>query len=161
MTAQALNKLIREIQEAFAGVSRAGGVTIHEAEIIDYYGSSEERARARTLDTDARWEDVPAEVIEELCVFPFLDPIGLRYYLPAYMIWSLRNYSTSESLSVDAALNELCIYGEKIDGRQAERFSVFNQRQCQSIAHYLEYMAEHEAPYLAQRALDKYWNQFS
>ena len=81
-------RIIDQIRLAFAHVSREDGVTLHEAKVIDDYGSADERIAARVLDLDSHWQDVPDHLIEEhqetLC---FVDPKGFRYYLPAYMVW--------------------------------------------------------------------------
>jgi hypothetical protein len=99
--AEAPDEVIAAIRTAFAGVPR-GAVTIHEAEVIDEYGSDAERAPARRLDTEASWDRVPDADIEActtaLC---HLDPEGWRYYGPAYMVWSLRHYRVSNSIVSD------------------------------------------------------------
>ena len=56
--------VIDEIALAFDGVSREDGTTLHEAEAIDGYASEEEQLRARQLDTDTRWQDVPPQEIQ-------------------------------------------------------------------------------------------------
>jgi len=43
--AEASDTIIEAIRTAFAGVPR-GAITLHEAEVIDSYGSAEERATA-------------------------------------------------------------------------------------------------------------------
>ena len=69
--------LIEEITAAFDGVSREQGVTLHEATVIDDYGSLEERALARTQDTEDKWQNVPDEDIRFTdAVLSFLDPKG-------------------------------------------------------------------------------------
>lgn len=100
--------LIVAINCAFDGVSRGGGISLHEAEEIDCHGSLEERARARLLDGETRWQEVPAETIEGLPSAPtFLDADGLRYYLPALMVWSLKYGKQSESATTDTVLSLL------------------------------------------------------
>ncbi len=68
-------------------------ITIHEAEVIDSYGTEAERRRARRLDTEDRWDEVPDRSVEKcataLC---HLDPEGWRFYLPAYMVWTLHHF---------------------------------------------------------------------
>jgi len=82
--------LIEEIIAAFDGVSREGGVSMSEAEVIDDYGSDEERTAARLSDTDTRWQDVTDEQLGSNWPLSFFDPIGFRYYIPAYMIYYIR-----------------------------------------------------------------------
>jgi hypothetical protein len=47
--------IIEAIRLAFADMLR-GSITIHEAEVIDRYGSDAERQKARRLDTEESWE---------------------------------------------------------------------------------------------------------
>ena len=53
--------LIEEITAAFDGVSREGGVSMSEANVIDDYGDAGERWLARLSDKDTRWQDVTDE----------------------------------------------------------------------------------------------------
>jgi hypothetical protein len=61
---QLADSIIAEIRRAFRAVSRADGVTLHEALVIDNYGSDAERSAARRPDTDCQWQDVPEHPIE-------------------------------------------------------------------------------------------------
>ena len=83
-----------DIRTAFRGVTREGGVSWSEADVIDSYGSDEERARARAKDLDTSWEALVEDSHWDHdtagCNFCFLDPIGVRYYLAAAMIRCLR-----------------------------------------------------------------------
>ncbi len=89
--------LIEEITAAFDGVSREDGVTLHEATVLDDYGSLEERAEARKQDTEDNWQDVPEEDIRFTdAVLSFLDPKGFHYYIPAYVVWYLRNIDNED-----------------------------------------------------------------
>ncbi len=47
--------VIAAIRASFADVPRHG-VSLHEASVIDAYGSADERAAARLLDTDTHWD---------------------------------------------------------------------------------------------------------
>ena len=170
---QMADSIIGEIRRAFGKVSRDDGVTLHEALVIDNYGSDAERSAARRLDTDCRWEDVPDQLIQEndsaLC---FLDPKGFCYYLPAYMVWSLRNYETSESFSVNHPILSLVLSESgsmrqlQLDLRQSqlETFAVFNDEQGKAICTFLRFMAQGDEDLVfvdeALRALDAYWGKF-
>jgi len=158
--------IIGEIRRAFGAVSRAEGVTLHEALVIDNYGSDSERSAARELDTDRRWEDVPDQLIEEndsaLC---FVDPKGFRYYLPAYIVWSLRNYETSGTFSHN---HPICCLALSESGSMRrwdlERFEVFNDEQARAICKFLRFMAQRDEDIVcvdeARAALDAYWGKF-
>jgi hypothetical protein len=159
--------LIEEIRIAFAGLSREGGTTLREARALDDYdlwtGSTEqERAPFRNLDVDQSWEEVPDDDIERFdSVFSFLNPIGFRYYLPAYMVWDIKYYDVSSSCSTGNVVYALCMPSD-IGGWEAGRFSVFNPAQCRAICHFLKFMASHDDLLEAQinDALDAYWGRF-
>jgi hypothetical protein len=88
-----LNKLIAEVESAFDGVSREGGITLHEAIAIDDYRSAEEQRAARRLDVEQRWQDVPSDDIFACCsALSFLCERSFRYYLAAFILCELKNF---------------------------------------------------------------------
>ncbi len=89
-----IGPIIQAIEQAFAGVPR-GSITLHEAEVVDSYGTEAERQRARKRDTEADWCEVPDSSIEECQnALPHLDPESWRFYLPAYMRHGLRHVTS-------------------------------------------------------------------
>ena len=80
-------KLLEQLKIAFQGVNREGGVSWSEAQVIDNYGSNEERNIARSSDKDRTWIDLatdPAwDVWDCSSNWSFLDKIGFRYYVAA------------------------------------------------------------------------------
>lgn len=103
------HETIKLITDAFAGVSLGNGVSLREADVIDTYGDLEERAAARGQDELENWQQIPDEDIERFPdVFCFMDDDGLRFHLPVYMCFALRQYQDSQSRSVNAALYHLC-----------------------------------------------------
>jgi hypothetical protein len=158
--------IVGEIRRAFGHVSRGDGVTLHEATVIDDYGSDEERAVARALDPDLDWQDVPDHLIEEhqetLC---FVDVKGFCYYLPAYMVWALRHYDgNSNSFSLDHSIYSLMSSEHKeLREWQSERFSAFKDQQAKAICRFLRFMALQEDfvdTKAAREAIDAYWGRF-
>lgn len=80
-----VERIIQAIEQAFAGVSR-GTITLHEAEVLDSYGTEAERRRARALDTEDDWRRVRDSSIEACpAALSYLDTESWRFYLPAYM----------------------------------------------------------------------------
>ncbi len=145
--------LIEEIIAAFDGVSREGGVSMSEAEVIDDYGSDKKRAAARLSDTDTRWQDVSDEQLALNWPLTFFDPIGFRYYLPAYMIYHLRWIDDYIEMGDDAPLKsygnkalEYALSAEykkgKIEDFYLSKFKIFTQSQGRAIAHFLQLEAE-------------------
>lgn len=163
--AESPDEIIAAIRAAFARVPR-GAVTIHEAEVIDSYGSDDERAAARRLDTEARWERVPDADIEActtaLC---HLDPAGWRYYLPAYMVWSLRYYRVNDSIVSDFTIYAFNPYSADPSMREykMERFRLLDAAQSRVVCRFLRHMAanaDRADGRAAGIALADYWGQF-
>lgn len=164
---EARQALIAEIERAFDGVARGNGITLHQARVRDdsiSTGAGEkEEAEARKLDTDTRWQDVPDSWMAELgddLIF-ISDPEGFRYYVPAFMIWTLRNYG---DVGYQAEDQVAWVLGQEPTGRDAQdRCGLLSPVQKKAIAHFLQmyvgFADEFDAP-VAQRALDEYWNQF-
>ena len=100
---------VKQIVDAFAEVSLGDGVSLREADVIDDYGTDDERAAARKQDELQDWQRIPDEDIENhSSVLCFMDDEGLRFHLPAYMRFTLRRYHESESMSTDSTLYQLC-----------------------------------------------------
>ena len=94
--------LLDEIRQVFKDVRRGDGVSLHETEIIDMYGSDGERRAARRKDTDQRLWQVQDEWIEKfggVGGLSFFDEAGFCYYLPAYMSYFLRKQREPNSLT--------------------------------------------------------------
>jgi hypothetical protein len=159
-----IDDVIDEINRAFDGVSREGGISLHEADIIDGYGSMKERAKARKLDIEARWQDVPEKDLEEYSILCFLDTIGFRYYIAAYMVWALRNFRTTDSVSADSTIYALDPPWEyELNLWAHKRYSFFTKPQAKGTCRFLRFMAQNEAyadSDSARNALEKYWDKF-
>ena len=183
-TREDLPALIEEIELAFRDVSRENGVSLSEAWVIDDCGSDEERAKARAQDKDEIWRDIPDEDIRHgYSCLSFLDEIGFRYYMPAYMIWTLRNYedwdsNTPDSTVFSLTLDDLHQYEvlrelnrqlgrQKLRGYEQmrawtlKRFSIFTLEQSTAIAHFLQFIAKYYEDKNARRALSAYWHKFA
>jgi hypothetical protein len=158
---QIRDALITDIEKAFDGVQREDGVTLHEARVIDDYGTDEERAKARENDTEQRWQNIPDKWIEKFPdALPFLCPKSFKYYLPAFMIWALKYYDTSDSFTGDAVIYSLEI--DDPEDYKLERFRSLSNWQASVVAKFLYYFAEladkdHVDDQIAQKAFNKYW----
>lgn len=144
-------ELIELLQVTFQGVSRDGGVSWSESDVIDDYGSDEERRVARESDLDAHWTEVVASpdfrgdaVRGSFC---FLDPIGFRYYIAAAMVQSLIPELNHDGCSFD--FNQ--VHG-LLDGISSPKalhhpaYLLFSDADRSAIANYIAY---HEAVVLA------------
>jgi hypothetical protein len=172
--------VIEEITAAFNGVSREGGVSLHEAWVIDDCGTDKQRAKARKKDAETRWQDVPDEDIcrGDSCLC-FLDEIGFHYYIPAYIVWCLRHIDTEDTndLIYESNSYESIIYhllDDSLDLHQYHmaRFALFTPEQSRAIAHFLEFDVERSIKIhrelwwpemlskgFSQEELDQFWPQ--
>lgn len=163
--------VVREIEIAFASVGRGGGVSWSEALVIDRYGTTAERAAARSQDRDRHWRDVAADPSWDpspgLGGFSFLDPIGFRYYLPAAMTVHAKSLGTPSMLPY-----QLELPSEQEDDVNArpyrlDQFEPLTPPQRSAVARFLRLMHElaslaggqrHLTPWL--QAYRSYWHQF-
>jgi hypothetical protein len=151
--------LLAEIRSAFAQVTRGAGTSLHEAEGIDNGLTGEPLAKERERDTDTHWTQVPPEHIEAFfSVLGFMDAEGFRYYIPAYMTWTLQHYRSSNSLSSDNTIYALWPNTQRAD----QRYALFSDAQKTCIARFLWYMATVAEDgfvdaYAATRALEDHW----
>ena len=129
------------IHRAFDGVERGRGITLHEATVIDDYGSEEEQRKARELDQETRWQDVPDSTIAGNFFLGYLDMEGYRYYLPALMSWSIRNDHYGETygslLPLVAPRDVGRGHGERFDVQMFIKKYSFTPEQVQTIYFFL------------------------
>jgi hypothetical protein len=145
-------RVIAVIVEAFRNVRREGGITIHEADAIDAYGCYEDPAIARERDDETFWQYVPGDKIEKLSeVFPFLDDKGFRFYIPAYMKWTLENLRSGGN-SCGSTVYSLSANNKK-------KFVIFNAAQSAAILDFLTFMATYEDDGDAKKAIERYWGK--
>jgi len=166
--------LIDEITAAFDGVARGDGVSISEARVIDDNGSDSERAAARKRDTETRWQDVPDEnIFRGDSHLTFMDEVGFHYYIPAYVVWFLRNMDDEgpQSPAFNSNTFDSLIFALGADRSGAleefylSKYQLFTLEQSKAIAHFLHFLQfEEEIEDLpengAYRALERYWGKF-
>ena len=158
-------QLLSLIQQAFAGVRRGDGVSLHEATAIDDYASDSERRAARAKDLDTHWSQVPDEdIARHDTVFSFLDIKGHVYYAPAFMSWLVRTGYNTPSNSVESAQHAFNPWGKHEGGKRWLPHEMFTTEQCACIAQYLLYidevLDEGSCCSTAREHLDSYWHRF-
>jgi len=153
--------LIAEITTAFDGVAREDGVSLRESRVIDNYGCNEERAEARLLDTDTRWQDVSdADMQRYDAVLTFSDAKGFRYYLPAYMLRDLRLFVHPKYGISSDTLDYLDLPRHDY---KLKHYSLLTPPQGKAVCHFLKFIVKHGAgddPQEAAKYLAGYWNQY-
>ena len=109
MKSSEFKAVIDQIERAFSNVTLEAGVSLHEADVIDDYGSDDERKKARAGDEKEDWQHISEEDIARYQhVLCFMDAEGLRFHWPAWMVFTLRRYKTSDSLSTDSVIYSIC-----------------------------------------------------
>jgi len=159
--------IIQEIYGAFRGVPR-GEITLHQALVLDGYGTAKEQAAARKHDTDERWEEVPDEHVEHgAWALNHFDPVSWRYYIPRYMIWTLINFRTNDMVTSDFTIYSFDPSTEPdsihLMEHKLERFRLLNAEQSVVVCRFLRYMGKNPDradDVSALRALRNYWGQF-
>ena len=97
MRTSQLKELIRK---AFDKVPFPGKISLHVAQAHDDYIYDKDAYYGK-FDHRGQWQDIPAEHIENCPnALSYLEPDGLRYYLPAYMNLAYLYQSWSRSTSV-------------------------------------------------------------
>jgi len=172
------NEIIDEIRIAFAGVYRL--MSLRQADVVDDYGPEGEYKRAGKLDCDTDWQEVPDErIAQHDSALSFLDPTSFRYYVPAYMVWTLKNFRTTDSCSDGAivyaltpypldhasdyefAKTHLSSFPDSMLRYHLERFTALDRAQSRAVFHFLRYMSQFSGFENAQIAIENYWGQFS
>ena len=158
--------IIRIIQEAFQDVDRQGGISLREAFVIGRRGTQADRDKARVLDSDIHWSQVSDRDIATYQSLTSLDAVGFRYYLPAFMIWTLKYYTQINNVYKASYTIIVLDIGDQEDLKAdaLEKFSALSRPQARAVALFLEFMMEYHDGYvlwpIAQNALEKYWQEY-
>jgi Family of unknown function (DUF6714) len=140
------DELVKKITTAFADVSRKGGVSLAEVEHLDAGAREQVCKRIRAQQQDKHWSEVDLRLHDPYGIGPsFLDPIGFRYHLPAYMIDQLTigncqidGCELDKWMGQDSILFRL--YGTSKSDR--EYYKLLNQDQRQCVAEFLAFNME-------------------
>ena len=173
------DEIVDAIRTAFADVTK--GISLRQADVWDNYGTDGDFKQAGKLDTDTNWQEVPDERLEvHGSSLSFLTPHSFKYYIPAFMIWTLKNFRTDYSGAMDDTLRSLTPpkldpkwdYEFKVENlekfpydcwrrEQLERFAKFEHAQSKAVYQFLRYMAAHSCFDCAKAAIARYWWQFA
>ncbi len=181
-------QLIQQVITAFKSVKREDGISLHEAHeiylISDYaYNFSVDDseaeallAKAKATDVDTDWQEIPEEIltkfIDSLGIFYYyLDPKGWRYYLPAYIVWSLHQYIERKRMdSLDCVVYDFLLpeKHEVLDRTKrdfnrrpiSEYIASITAEQLSAICQFLWFVINYSTDYMqeeAQKAIEQYW----
>lgn len=154
--------ILREVAEAFADVPRPARQTI----LIDEM-ESEVQGQRGEIYSRYTWQEIPAEVLyENQDALPNFTPEGFRYYLPAFLTETVRNYQPGNRL-YEQLLYALD-YNNLVPAFRQENFEILTHRQSKAICHFLEWLgANHHADFTGAdgesplwQAVESWWVQF-
>ena len=135
--------LIARIQRAFHGVTLGGGISLNMTKYHDSGGSMKKYSERAKSDEREDWSRISDSTLEEFTVtFSFTDVKGFRFYLPAYMIWTIRNHRTSTSI-----IGDFTIYALTPDHyifRDIGFINAFDDEQFDCITRFLAYCVEND-----------------
>jgi hypothetical protein len=148
-----LEALVKEAQEAFAGVTLGEGVGLLEANGLDDYATEEKLAAFRAQDEKQDWSAIPVELLNRYSsTLSFFDAEGMRFHLPAFLIAHMRGqygFDLVFHLVQSTGLEETC--------------SLLTDRQREVVRGYLRFAEEDDDHAFdrehIQRALAGYWSR--
>ncbi len=142
------------IEAAFAPVAHPGDDRLlhpdcrDDMDIVDFYGG-------------IHWRDVASDVVISAYAAPcFFSPEGFQFYLPAFMIWALRNHDCPE-MAVESTLTALdpSERDDQLHDFQVSKFALITPRQRLAIVAFLKvFLDVEDRGQYARLALDHYWN---
>jgi hypothetical protein len=159
-----VESLLKEIHTAFQDAPR-GSFSMHQAHIVKW-ADAKKLAEARALDHDQRWADISDETIEDARNALYgADPISWRYFVPAYLSWTLRNFKANNAFICDQTIYAFTPYeiGDPLRKESVLQFDTLSQQQRRCICRFLRYMAcfpEQCDADAAWKSLEVYWGQF-
>jgi len=155
---EALAHLEVVLDDAFGGVLRDGGVTLHQMDVLDGYGSPADLAIAASRDPEVAWREVSDSKLMSFGMsLVFLDAKGFRFYIPAYMRLVARHIES-------ATYSGLCGVWFALRGSAYDRerhYALLSAAQNRAIVTFLSIMRELGDPDEcgdADQCLRAYWD---
>lgn len=156
-----MTKVIKLIEETFKDVRRDGGVTLHQMDVLDAYGSELEFKEAGLKDTETTWQEIPSGKLSTFQLsITFLDAKGFRFYLPAFMRHALLTFGSDHGIEGDGVINSL--YRGPEDDFRKENFRLLATEERECIAAFLHILAiaDPDGSSEARRGLKKGWDRW-
>lgn len=143
-------QLLDSISTAFPADSAHAVLSLRQGDEIDSYIPP-------TPDVaPVDWRNVPEHELEEHhWGLTHFDAESWRFYLPAFLAYSVRHPSRGESLVISACLNNL-----RPPDRVPSRFNTLSEGQRQTVVSVLEFLAfDDESAFMADacQVLEEYW----
>ena len=158
-------ELITYIEEAFEGVPQPVTITLHAAQAHDDY-DYENDVNHRKKDFIGEWNSVPTEHLAKCRdALSYLDATGMRFYLPAYMVWVLKDFGKLDIVDYVLYAFDNHPNDDELGKYFKERFSLFNEKQLRACALFVKYCGEDDPEDLidasfAKKKYDRFWHQY-
>lgn len=136
--------IIQEIKTAFGDMPYPGTERI----VNDLQGYDLERKQIKEeFSRYENWQDVPRELLlQERDALPLFEPQGFRFYLPAYMLFSVEDYEGADTIP-ESIVHSLTLpdAGTELYEFVRERLVLFGEEQRMAILLFLEYLEHSHA----------------
>jgi hypothetical protein len=157
-------RLLDRIERAFTGVELGDGVSLRETEVIDDYGSDQERLAARALDEKFDWRKlIDSPDLVRYCSLGygglcFFDAAGLRFHLPACLARAVKDHHGEGTAEMEESLRFQLTH---LDEYQLDRLAILNDEQRACVRDVLVYFRERLdfRDEDLDRAIAGYWSQ--
>ncbi|MDY6781637.1 MAG: DUF6714 family protein [Cyanobacteriota bacterium] len=137
------SQLIGRIQNAFRDVKLGNGISLNMTEYYDSYGYYTDFAEKAKYDEREDWSLISDSTLEEFTVtFAFTDIAGFRFYLPAYMTWTIKNHRANNSIVGDYTIYALDT--EHYLFKEVGFISAFSSEQMACIIDFLDYCIQND-----------------
>lgn len=150
---QAVDAALAAIEQAFAGLAPPDDAALlhprcrDDGDIAEFYGAPD-------------WRELSDELlIRSYAASAFFSAAAFRYYLPAFMVWSLSHAESPEYLA-EATLRALDpgAPSEPLHDFQVSKFALFDAAQRRAVGDFLEaFTRDDDLGPLAEAALSAYW----
>ena len=150
---EAIQTAIEQIESAFAGLAPPGDDKLlhprcmDDGDIVDFYGAPD-------------WRRVSDEtVIANYAAPSFFSAEAFQYYMPAFMVWSLRHHDTIE-YAPESTIHALdpTSGGEAMRAFQMSKYALFMPAQRQAVIRFLQTCSlDPELGPIAKDALSNHW----
>lgn len=154
---EAVRTAIREIEDAFAGLTPPGDAALlhpqcmDDGDVVDFYGAVDRR----DLSDEA--------IIGNYAAPSFFSAEAFRYYMPAFMIWAL-NHADSIEYAPESTLR--AFDPTSFDGSpslydfQVSKYALFSAPQRRAVIRFLEAFApDPDLGPIARAGLANYWRR--
>lgn len=93
-------RLINQVNDAFAGVTLGKGIGLWEGNALDDYADAATMSECRRKDERSNWLAIPVDDLNFChCCLSYLDAEGMRFLLPAYLVAELeRTYHYGDTI---------------------------------------------------------------